>query len=196
MTGKHIERGTPSSLAAEGKPCPPPPLPQPAPTTPALLIGLGIGLPLPAADLAGTASDPHPTQPHLEPAPTGHPAYTETLPCTPESAPAARRLVRHVLGAWALDGLADDACLVAGEMVANACRHTRSPVIRVSVTRLDGTRVEIAVTDRSRVLPARKPAAPDALDGRGLLLVDAVAARWGADPQRWGKRVWAEVRAA
>ncbi|RZE42397.1 ATP-binding protein, partial [Streptomyces albidoflavus] len=58
MTGKHIERGTPSSLAAEGKPCPPPPLPQPAPTTPALLIGLGIGLPLPAADLAGTSNAP------------------------------------------------------------------------------------------------------------------------------------------
>ncbi|WP_242536532.1 ATP-binding protein [Streptomyces albidoflavus] len=143
-----------------------------------MLIGLGIGLPLPAADLAGTASDRHPSQPHLEPA------------------PAARRLIRQALGAWALDGLADDACLVAGEMVANACRHTRSPVIRVSVTRLEGTRVEIAVTDRSRVLPARKPAAPDALDGRGLVLVDAVAARWGADPQRWGKRVWAEVRAA
>ncbi|MCM3822429.1 ATP-binding protein [Streptomyces sp. DR3-1] len=104
--------------------------------------------------------------------------------------------MRQALGAWALDDLADDACLVAGEMVANACRHTRSPVIRVSVTRLDGATVEIAVTDRSRALPARKPAAPDALDGRGLLLVDAVAARWGADPQRWGKRVWAEVRAA
>ncbi|WP_440571397.1 ATP-binding protein [Streptomyces sp. KR2] len=152
--------------------------------------------------MAGTSNAPHPTQPHLEPAPTGHPAYTETLPCTPESAPTARRLIRQALGAWALDDLADDACLVANEMVANACRHTRSPVIRVSVTRLDGTRVEIAVTDRSRVLPARKPAAPDALDaldaldGRGLLLVDAVAARWGADPQRWGKRVWAEVRAA
>ncbi|MFF5694083.1 ATP-binding protein [Streptomyces albidoflavus] len=146
--------------------------------------------------MAGTASDRHPSHPHLEPAPTGHPAYTETLPCTPESALAARRLIRQALGAWALDDLADDACLVAGEMVANACRHTRSPVIRVSVTRLDGTTVEIAVTDRSRVLPARKPAAPDALDGRGLLLVDAVAARWGADPQRWGKRVWAEVRAA
>ncbi|MEW2708609.1 ATP-binding protein [Streptomyces koyangensis] len=136
--------------------------------------------------MASTASDPHPNQPHLEPAPTGHPAYTETLPCTPESAPTARRLIRQAL--------ADDACLIANEMVANACRHTRSPLIRVSVTRLDGTRVEIAVTDRSRVLPARKPAAPDALDGRGLLLVDAIAARWGADPQRWGKRVWAEVR--
>lgn len=196
MTGKHIERGTPSSLAAEGKPCPPPPLRQPAPATPAFLIGLGIGLSLPAADLADAADARHPNLPHLEPAPTGHPAYTETLPCTPDSAPAARRLIRQALGAWAFDVLADDACLVAGEMVANACRHTRSPVIRVSVTRLDGPGVEIAVTDRSRVLPGRKPAAPEALDGRGLLLVDAVAARWGADPERWGKRVWAEVRAA
>ncbi|MBL3805484.1 ATP-binding protein [Streptomyces diastaticus] len=146
--------------------------------------------------MADAADARHPNLPHLEPAPTGHPAYTETLPCTPDSAPAARRLIRQALGAWAFDVLADDACLVAGEMVANACRHTRSPVIRVSVTRLDGPGVEIAVTDRSRVLPARKPAAPEALDGRGLLLVDAVAARWGADPERWGKRVWAEVRAA
>ncbi|KLJ04004.1 ATP-binding protein [Streptomyces albidoflavus] len=146
--------------------------------------------------MAGTANDPHSNQPHLEPAPTGHPAYTETLPCTPESAPAARRLICQALGAWALDALADDACLVAGEMVANACRHTQSPVIRVSVTRLDGPGVEIAVTDRSRALPIRKTSRPDALDGRGLVLVDAVAARWGADPKRWGKRVWAEVRTA
>ncbi|MGN4159956.1 ATP-binding protein [Streptomyces sp. NEAU-PBA10] len=161
-----------------------------------MLIGLGIGLPLPAADLVSPANARHPNHPHLEPAPTGHPAYTETLPCTPDSAPAARRLIRQALGAWALDGLADDACLVAGEMVANACRHTRSPVIRVSVTRLDGPGVEIAVTDRSRALPIRKPSRPDALDGRGLVLVDAIAARWGADPKRWGKRIWAEVRAA
>ncbi|MFF8566423.1 ATP-binding protein [Streptomyces albidoflavus] len=146
--------------------------------------------------MVGAANECHPNRTHLEPAPTGHPAYTETLPCTPESAPAARRLIRQALGAWALDALADDASLIANEMVANACRHTRSPLIRVSVTRLDGTRVEIAVTDRSRTLPIRKPAAPDALDGRGLVLVDAIAARWGADPKRWGKRVWAEVRAA
>ncbi|ESP99355.1 regulatory protein [Streptomyces sp. GBA 94-10 4N24] len=26
--------------------------------------------------------------------------------------------------------------------------------------------------------------------------MDAVAARWGADPERWGKRAWAQVRAA
>ncbi|UYM24556.1 hypothetical protein NQP46_17915 [Streptomyces albus] len=31
---------------------------------------------------------------------------------------------------------------------------------------------------------------------RGLLLVDAVAARWGADPERRGKRAWAQARAA
>lgn len=189
------DKTEPAGTAVEPPHSPPSPptLRKPAPSTPALLIGLGIGLPLPGADLVSTASDRHPTQPHLEP------AYTETLPCTPESAPTARRLIRQALGAWALDALADDACLIANEMVANACRHTRSPLIRVSVTRLDGTRVEIAVTDRSRALPVRKPASPaspDALGGRGLVLVEAIAARWGADPKRWGKRVWAEVRAA
>ncbi|MGJ5754276.1 ATP-binding protein [Streptomyces puniciscabiei] len=28
--------------------------------------------------------------------------------------------------------------------------------------------------------------------GRGLVLVDALAHRWGYDEMRWGKTVWAE----
>jgi hypothetical protein len=48
-------------------------------------------------------------------------------------------------------------------------------------------------------LPILSQAADDDESGRGLLLVDAVADRWGYDLQGsgrrpWGKEVWAELR--
>jgi len=33
----------------------------------------------------------------------------------------------------------------------------------------------------------------DALGGRGLMLVDALSARWGSQPCPFGKFVWAEL---
>lgn len=47
-------------------------------------------------------------------------------------------------------------------------------------------------------LPVLGPADDDDESGRGLLLVDAVADRWGcdlrgSDRRPWGKEVWAEL---
>jgi serine/threonine-protein kinase RsbW len=36
----------------------------------------------------------------------------------------------------------------------------------------------------------------ESLGGRGLLLVEALAARWGVIPSEAGKRVWFELRTA
>ncbi|MEW2348841.1 ATP-binding protein [Streptomyces sp. NPDC006684] len=124
----------------------------------------------------------------------GVPAYNEVLPRTGESAAPARRLVRLALAVWGLDALADAATLVVSELVANAVTHARGETIRVVVARLDGRSAEIAVSDSSRARPVLRPAEPEALGGRGLLLVETYATKWGTESKPWGKRVWAEVR--
>ncbi len=137
------------------------------------------------------------------PAATGHPVYSETYPSVEATAAVARRLVRDALGTWHLDHLADTGELIASELVANAVCHARGRSIRLAVSRPSARRVRIAVVDRA---PARVPSMhvpqDSAEHGRGLVLVDAVADRWGYDllgshPLRgpYAKRVWAEMRA-
>ncbi|MDX3402958.1 ATP-binding protein [Streptomyces sp. ME01-18h] len=130
----------------------------------------------------------------------GHPTYSQTFPCEPSTAEIGRELVRDVLGVWHLDGLADRAALITTELIANASRHTPCPEIRLTVARPDATRLRVGVVDREPArLPILSQAADDDESGRGLLLVDAVADRWGYDlhgsgRRPWGKEVWAELR--
>ncbi|WP_406416383.1 ATP-binding protein [Streptomyces sp. NBC_01614] len=139
----------------------------------------------------------------VQTAPVGHPAYSQTFPCQPETAEIGRKLVREALGVWHLDDLADPAELIISELVANAARHTPCRSIRLVVGRPNATRVRIAVVDQA---PSRLPVLGltdvDAESGRGLVLVDALADGWGytllgRHPKRgpWGKETWAELRA-
>ncbi|MEU3529503.1 ATP-binding protein [Streptomyces sp. NPDC038707] len=91
--------------------------------------------------------------------------------------------------------------LVVAELAANAVLHGRVPgrdfELRLSFDRAAGVvRVEVSDTHPVRPQP-NGPAAPsrplDAEGGRGLLLVAAVATRWGVGERRGpGKAVWAE----
>lgn len=124
----------------------------------------------------------------------GAPAYTETLPREGESAGRARHLVAASLETWHLTELADSAVLVVSELVTNAVQHSRFTSIRVTVTRVTERTVRVAVVDKDRTtLPELRAVGPDAECGRGLAVVDAVALRWGVDPLRWGKRIWADL---
>lgn len=126
--------------------------------------------------------------------PTGHPAYSQTLPREPQSAAVARRLVRTALAVWGLESLIDDAAVVITELVSNAVVHGRLASIRVIVARPSMSRVRLSVVDRSKDIPMmRTDSNGDQLRGRGLVLVDALAEQWGTEPYRWGKRVWAEL---
>ncbi|MER5359048.1 ATP-binding protein [Streptomyces sp. NPDC002785] len=125
---------------------------------------------------------------------TGHPAYTETMPCRPESARKARMLLTLALSAWDLDELLDDAKLVVSEFVGNSAKHTGCHLIRVTVTRLSPDRVRVAVIDKSVTKPAPRTATADAENGRGLAVVAALTETTGADTFRWGKRTWADLR--
>ncbi|MFI0163967.1 ATP-binding protein [Streptomyces sp. NPDC017095] len=139
-----------------------------------------------------------------EAAPTGHPAYSQTFPCEPETAEHGRRIVRIALGAWHLGGLTDPAELIISELIANAARHTPCRSIRLLVERPNPMRVGIGVVDKApSLLPVLGRAGADAESGRGLVLIDALADRWGytllgSHRARgpWGKKTWAELKAA
>jgi len=120
---------------------------------------------------------------------------TLMLPCRPESAGDARRMVRAKLAEWGMDGLADDAALIISELAANAagtgCRR-----MQVTIRRPSPTTVRLGVYDGSRSMPCMIVTGVDgdAESGRGLALVHALThGRWGAIPAPLGKTVWAEL---
>lgn len=126
---------------------------------------------------------------------TGHPAYSQTVPCEAASARRARQLVEAALTAWGLSRCAQDATLAMSELVANAVVHSHSSGshIRVTVSRPVPHRVRVAVVDKSRTEPAHRTSGEADEDGRGLIVIEGVSETWGIDRLPWGKRVWAEL---
>lgn len=129
--------------------------------------------------------------PHHRPAPPRQARIL--LDPTPSAVPAARRFARSVLHSWRLSELADggDVGLITSELVGNAVRHARRGV--TVILAYDGHRLRVAVGDGSRALPQSRQPSADDVHGRGLLIVEALAAAVGVSPTVGGKRVWAEV---
>lgn len=122
----------------------------------------------------------------------GLPAYTEVFFRERESVAKARQLTAAALADWKLAESADSAVLICSELVTNSVEHAKGASLRLTVTRrLTGVR--IAVVDLSRLRPTVRPEDADGEHGRGLVIVQALAFRWGTDPLRWGKRVWADL---
>ncbi|MEU9219243.1 ATP-binding protein [Streptomyces sp. NPDC048376] len=127
--------------------------------------------------------------------------FTHLLSSTRRGARLARLLATEQLRAWPVSpGVTEHAEQIVAELAANAALHGRvnSRDFRLTLT-LDATagQLRIAVTDaRGERLPS-PPAdcgpSPDTESGRGLLLVTALADRWGVEPYLpSGKTVWAE----
>ncbi|MBT2364751.1 ATP-binding protein [Streptomyces sp. ISL-10] len=121
---------------------------------------------------------------------------------TPRGARLARRVAVRHLAEWGHPCDSDLSCTVAllvAELAGNAVRHGRVPGrdFKLRLT-LDARRVRVEVSDASFVRPptvVHAPAADD-VSGRGLVLVDVLADRWGVEPRpAVGKTVWAEVAA-
>jgi anti-sigma regulatory factor (Ser/Thr protein kinase) len=103
---------------------------------------------------------------------------------------AARRFVASTVRSWDCAALGDDLTLIASELATNAMRYAGS-ALTLRLTRISGG-VRLSVLDSSAATPV--PGAPTANSGsgRGLLIVNALASRWGFDRTSTGKVVWAE----
>jgi anti-sigma regulatory factor (Ser/Thr protein kinase) len=112
--------------------------------------------------------------------------------------PKAPAEARTAVAKW-LDGVVDrsaieDVKLLVSELVTNAVRHPQNDgPIRLDVSVRDG-KVCVEVTDPGEGF--RKPRVgappPDALGGRGLLIVDRIASAWGVSSGS-PTRVWFEL---
>jgi anti-anti-sigma regulatory factor len=109
----------------------------------------------------------------------------------PASTARARRLVDEACAGWRIPHLADTAALIATELVANAVQHAGTPV-ECSLT-LRPAHLHIAARDHSAAPPVCGGGGHED-GGRGLLIVDALAASWGHVATADGKVVWATLR--
>lgn len=119
------------------------------------------------------------------------------LPADRRTPAAARALVRSVVVEAGLSALANEALLLTTELTTNAIEHARTELdIEVEA---DGTGLTVTVTDfasgpvEELVIGVRNDASEItevAERGRGLLLVDHFASRWGTTYLPTGKGVW------
>ena len=113
------------------------------------------------------------------------------LPPDALSVQAARRFTSSAVRSLGATQVVEEAELLVSELAANVVLHARTPM-RVSVLGRKG-RVRVEVRDDDPTLPQRCSPDPMALDGRGVMLVDTLAAAWGVNGNRHGKTVWFEL---
>jgi anti-sigma regulatory factor (Ser/Thr protein kinase) len=130
--------------------------------------------------------------------------FTQLLSATPRGARLARLLTTHQLTEWGWPPsctASDSAALVVAELAANAVIHGRVSGrcfrLTLVIDTRDALRVEVADPRADRPPQPRTTTTATTLDltaeaGRGLLLVDSLAIRWGTAPYPpSGKTVWA-----
>jgi len=119
------------------------------------------------------------------------------LAADPESVGAARAYAREFVSFYVPDSPAestDDVTLVVSELVTNAVRYGTEPGDSVLVV-LDAVpgRARVEVHDTARRRPQQRPESDERGRGRGLFILEALAATWGVDDRPFGKIVWAEL---
>jgi anti-sigma regulatory factor (Ser/Thr protein kinase) len=133
---------------------------------------------------------------------------TLTLGALPTAVGSARVHARVLVGEWAMADMADTVALVVSELMTNAVLASTDadsrpkysdtsglPVVHLRLSS-DHVRLVIEVWDLSPQPPEARQPEPDAENGRGLVLVEALSQRWGWEhvPGWPGKVVWAELR--
>lgn len=119
------------------------------------------------------------------------------LRALPYAAPHARQHAIQALRKWGLGEFGDPAELVVSELITNAIRAC-CPAGEDNYVRLwvfsDGARVVIQVWDSCPDPPKPARAGSTDEDGRGLLLVEAMATSWNWYSRDSGKVVWAVLQ--
>ncbi len=136
-----------------------------------------------------------PAWPTLDGALAGLTATPLAAVLTADYAPAvdaarhARQLVGDGCARWGVPELTEAGSIAVTELVNNVVAHARTPMT-VRLAPRDSA-LHLAVRDHSARLPSFTGLAPlHVAGGRGLLLIDTVARRWGATAVPDGKVVW------
>ena len=126
------------------------------------------------------------------------PSVDDVLSPVAGAAQRARDLITQACLRWKMPHLLAPAALVVTELVTNAVQHART---MVDLHLVRGRRyLLILACDGSSTVPATPRAAADDTPellterGRGLMIVEATAAGWGARQIPGGKLVWAALR--
>ncbi|RVU21347.1 ATP-binding protein [Streptomyces antnestii] len=129
---------------------------------------------------------------HRQPPTAAPPDLEVELLAVPKAVPELRRAVRGHLGV-----ACPEVQLCVSELLGNVIRHVgEGTPVRVRVGRAEGAGFRVEVTDPDpRVLPVLLQATGEDESGRGLVLLDAVALRWGVEQGAASKTVWCEVAA-
>jgi anti-sigma regulatory factor (Ser/Thr protein kinase) len=117
--------------------------------------------------------------------------WSVELPPEPASATQARRLAREQLASICPPDALDTVALLVTELVTNAILHARTPMHLQIETRPG--HVRLCVEDTSDRQPQLRRYDADAVTGRGLALVEALASSWGVDSTPSGKVVWCDI---
>jgi anti-sigma regulatory factor (Ser/Thr protein kinase) len=134
------------------------------------------------------------TQPALAPAPPAPPPWRwrQVLPGEERQLRALRRWLSSLLPDCPAR---DDLIAVATELSSNAIKHTASGqggCFGVEVT-WHGPVIRVTVADRGALNEPQVIQDPMAEHGRGLLVVNGLAARTGVCGDREGRQVWADL---
>ena len=117
----------------------------------------------------------------------------KTFPRQTSAAAAARQFVKEMAGGHPA---ADEALLIAGELIANSlvhALHATAITITVAVSQMR-TRVDV-LDDGTKGFPHMRDTGPDDESGRGFRIIDEIAQRWGFVRERAHSCCWAEVAA-
>lgn len=108
------------------------------------------------------------------------------------AAKQTRQFVHEVCEVWRVpEEPTEQAVYVANELVSNAIEHAGSGTDVTLDLGPDG--LMVSVSDASVTRPQRLPPDPVAARGRGIAMVERIAADWGVLPAAAGKTVWALV---
>ncbi|WP_242586540.1 SpoIIE family protein phosphatase [Streptomyces sp. MST-110588] len=114
----------------------------------------------------------------------------------PGGAAEVRCALRRALDQWRAGALAYDIEIAATELITNALTHTDSGAqVCMELSPGPPRRIRLEVEDRSSQMPRRRDPGETATSGRGLMLVEALSDRWGAEPRGSGKALWCEFDA-
>lgn len=113
------------------------------------------------------------------------------LPPLPESVSEARHALTSTCRSWSVPELTDAAVLVLSELVTNAVVHAGTPLLLLAEH--NGAGLTLAVADGSVAAPAVLPEDDDREDGRGMAIIEAMAAGWGFQRTVLGKVVWVTI---